>query len=524
MTLQESGHSGNPWMECRTEHASFWFCVFHRHDGGRLFRNITARLAPKLTGKGSVVYIFIAIFIAVFLVELLIMFTLHEVSPQSTKLAFVDASLLIVFLSPILYFLIFQPMITQTESALHKSKSALEHAQRIAHLGSWEWDSSDNNISWSDEMYRIFGVSQKSFRPDYDNFLSLVHPDDRERVAGSLAASLAQCASYDDEYRILRPDGSERVVHSYADTRCNDQGQALHISGTSLDITSSKQLENELRDHRNHLQELVDERTGELVIAKDRAEAADKAKSLFLAAVSHELKTPLNAIIGFSDLLADGSAGPVTEEQKEYLDILQSSGQNLLSLVNNILDLSRMGAGNVHLDLNEFDLDLSMTNWVQAMQQAFENKNISLSMAVESGIGTITADELRLKAAAFHLLSNALKFTDSGGSARLAARSIKGDADKGHGEDWVEISVTDTGIGISPDAQHRLFRPFVQLDDALHRQYEGTGLGLMICKHIVELHGGQIWATSEPGKGSTFSFKIPRHSGTSEPLCPEESL
>jgi PAS domain S-box-containing protein len=402
-------------------------------------------------------------------------------------------------------------MMHQTESALNKAKSNLEDAQHIAHLGSWEWDINDNKTNWSDEMYNIFGVSQKTFEASYDNFLLLVHPADRGLVARAVALSLRKHAPYDVEYRIMRPDGTERFIHAHADVRCDDQGQPLGMTGTSLDITKRKRLENELVEHRDHLQALVDERTEELVIAKDKAEAANKAKSVFLASVSHELKTPLNSIIGFSDVLTSGSAGPVTDEQKEYLDILHSSGHSLLSLVNNILELSSMGAGDVKLELNEFDLDMSMTNWIHGMEQEFADKNVSLSMEIESGIGTMTGDEQKLKRAVYHLLSNALKFTDSGGSTRLAVRSVKGDAGKGHGEDWVEISVKDTGIGISQDGQKKLFQPFVQLDDSLNRQHEGTGLGLMICQHIVELHDGQIRVESEPGKGSSFSFTIPRY-------------
>jgi signal transduction histidine kinase len=166
-----------------------------------------------------------------------------------------------------------------------------------------------------------------------------------------------------------------------------------NIGGQLGCVFERKRAEEELRNHRDNLEKTVKERTKELVIAKDRAETANRAKSAFLTSVSHELKTPLNSIIGFSDVLADGSAGPVTEEQKEYLDILHSSGHSLLSLVNNILDLSSMQAGDIKLELNEFDLDLSMTNWIHGMEQEFVNKNISFGMEIEPGIGTVTADE-----------------------------------------------------------------------------------------------------------------------------------
>jgi signal transduction histidine kinase len=460
-------------------------------------------------GKESVVRILSTIFIATFIVEIGIMFLLYGVDIKEVWNAFVDASLLVIILSPFLYFLVFKPMFHQTESELSRTKSHLEEVQRVAHLGHWELDFIKNDFSWSDETYCIFEM-KPSTKVTYETFLEIVHPDDHELLDKAHAESVKNRTSCNIEYRLLMQDGSIKWVSQRCKTYYDDDGTPLRSLGTTLDITKRRQLENELMEHRDHLQVLVEKRTRELGTAKDKAETANKAKSAFLAAVSHELKTPLNSIIGFSDVLADGSAGPVTEEQKSYLGILHESGHSLLSLVNNILDLSSMQAGEVELELNEFDLDLSMTSWVQGMEQEFVNKNISFCMDVESGIGTVTADEKKLKQAIYHLLSNALKFTGSGGSTQIAARSVKGDAGKGHGEDWIEISVKDTGIGISQEDQKKLFQPFVQLDDSLSRQHEGTGLGLMICKHIVELHDGHIWVESETGKGSTFSFKIPR--------------
>jgi len=189
---------------------------------------ITADISPDLTDKKSVIRAVVIIFMATFLLELTIMFLLHGFSEESVKEAVIDASLLIVFLVPFLYFSVFLPMLRQTNSELNRTKSLLEEAQRLGHLGHWEWDIRDNSAGWSDEMYRIFGVSQTDFKPSYDNFLSLVHPDDKERVARIAAASLAQGSPYDVEYNIVRPDGTGRFIHAHARTRSDEQGQQRH--------------------------------------------------------------------------------------------------------------------------------------------------------------------------------------------------------------------------------------------------------------------------------------------------------
>ncbi|MDT8376720.1 MAG: diguanylate cyclase [Mariprofundaceae bacterium] len=204
-------------------------------------KRVTFTLIPELTGKGSVVRLFVMMSIVIFFIELAIMFFFLGFSEGNVRAAVIDAVLLIVFLLPLLYFLLYLPMLRQTDSELNRVKLQLEEAQSIAHIGSWEWSIRDHKVYWSDEIYRVFGVSRSRFNPGYDNWLSLVHPDDREQVEKAFSESLSQCSSYDIEYRIVRPDGTERFIHAYAVTECDDQGQALNMAGTAMDITERKQ-------------------------------------------------------------------------------------------------------------------------------------------------------------------------------------------------------------------------------------------------------------------------------------------
>ena len=237
----------------------------------------------------------------------------------------------------------------------------------------------------------------------------------------------------------------------------------------------------------------------ELEVKSRELIVASEHKSEFLATMSHELRTPLNAIIGFSDVLLQGMFGDTNAKQTEYLHDILASGQHLLSLINDILDLAKIEAGRMELDLAAFDLPAAIDNALVLMRERAGRRGITLSRHVDERLGEIHADERKVKQVLLNLLSNAVKFTPEGG--RIDVRA--GVADRA-----AEISVTDTGIGIAPEHYDAVFEEFRQVGAAEHKA-QGTGLGLALCRKFVELHGGRIWVKSQPGVGSTFTFALP---------------
>jgi signal transduction histidine kinase len=228
-------------------------------------------------------------------------------------------------------------------------------------------------------------------------------------------------------------------------------------------------------------------------------ETASRHKSEFLANMSHELRTPLNAIIGFSEVLSERMFGEINDKQAEYLGDILESGRHLLSLINDILDLSKIEAGRMELEPSEFDLPAAIENTLILVRERAQRRGITLGRRVDERLGTIRADERKLKQVLLNLLSNALKFTPEGGQIDVRARRHDGEA---------EISVTDTGVGIAPEDQETVFEEFRQVGMAA-RKVEGTGLGLAISRKFIELHGGRIWVKSQVGTGSTFAFTLP---------------
>jgi GAF domain-containing protein len=228
-------------------------------------------------------------------------------------------------------------------------------------------------------------------------------------------------------------------------------------------------------------------------------ELASQHKSEFLANMSHELRTPLNAIIGFSEVLTERMFGELNEKQEEYLKDIYASGQHLLSLINDILDLSKIEAGRMELELTDFDLPQAIENALMLVRDRAARRSIALHHAVDERLGQIRGDQRKIKQVLLNLLSNALKFTPEGGRVDVQARLVDGRA---------EISVTDTGVGIAPEDQEAVFEEFRQVGTA-DKKVEGTGLGLTLSRKLIELHGGRIWVQSQVGVGSTFTFTLP---------------
>ena len=218
--------------------------------------------------------------------------------------------------------------------------------------------------------------------------------------------------------------------------------------------------------------------------------------------MSHELRTPLNAIIGFSEVLTDRMFGELNEKQEEYLKDIYASGTHLLSLINDILDLSMIEAGRMELELTDFDIPTALDNAIVQERERAARHGISLHKSIDERLGQIQADERKVRQVVLNLLSNAIKFTPEGGRIEVLAAPKDG---------AVEVSVSDTGVGIAPEDQETVFEEFRQVGTAA-KKVEGTGLGLTLCRKFVELHGGRIWVKSEVGVGSTLTFSRPLRS------------
>jgi PAS domain S-box-containing protein len=320
------------------------------------------------------------------------------------------------------------------------------------------------------------------------------------------------------DYR--RRDGSEFVANLYMRMLRDPSGDTTCLEGFVEDVTERKRAEDRVREYQENLEKLVDARTAELretnerllreieertraehelEVAKERAEAADRLKSAFLATMSHELRTPLNSIIGFTGILLQKLSGPLNPEQEKQLGMVRNSANHLLALISDILDISKIEAGQLTMACAPFPMDEAILRVVQTIRPLAEKKGLALSVQLADDVRTMTGDVRRMEQILLNLLSNAVKFTEQGEVTVSCAREAG----------VYRIVVRDTGIGIGTEDLGKLFKPFRQIDSGIDRKYEGTGLGLSICKRLVEMMGGSIQVESQPGVGSSFSFSLP---------------
>jgi signal transduction histidine kinase len=253
------------------------------------------------------------------------------------------------------------------------------------------------------------------------------------------------------------------------------------------------------------------EKNRRLAQAVERLQEADLVKSNFLATVSHELRTPLTSVIGYSEMLLEGIAGELNDEQREYVRTVMEKGDQLLQLITGILDISRMEAGEMRIDRVPFDLDEVVSVALSTIAPHARRKKLNMACTVPPGLPLVLGDRDKIRQVLLNLLGNAVKFTPEGGRIEVSAdlASLVPDGPRA-----VRVSVRDSGIGVPAEHQKRVFDPFFQVDNSSTREYGGTGLGLSIVKRLVEAHGGVVWVESEAGKGATFSFTIPLAPGT----------
>lgn len=378
-----------------------------------------------------------------------------------------------------------------TETKLHEEQlirhqQQLSEAQAIGHIGHWRWQVGEDSISFSDELYRIFGVSPDKFEPTIRSVNSLMHRRDIGRMAQAFQRAMIDQKNYQMEFRIIRPDGQSRFIELQGRCEMDADDDMIALFGIMQDVTERISHERELRD------------------AKEAAERAYAAKSQFLANMSHELRTPLNAIIGFSEMMQRQLLGPIgTEKYLDYIGNIRESGEHLLDLITDILDMSKIEAGKYELDIEEFNL----LKVLRLANHMIEGRALDAQVKVvceirEEDFIDIVADRRAVMQIMLNLLSNAVKFTEPGGSVKTEFSA---------NNDIISIKVTDTGIGIPASKLRYVTQPFEQAANHFTRNHEGSGLGLAITKDLIELHGGKIDIQSTVGTGTTVSFTLPKN-------------
>jgi len=383
----------------------------------------------------------------------------------------------------------------EAERKVLASATRLRLALAAAQMGTWDYDFTRRRLSWSPEIRTIFGYA--GGEPSRELFASLIHEEDRDIPRRAMAEAKASRQPYYAQYRVCTPLGVQ-WVEDFGTLVFNEAGQPDHIIGVAQNSTERKQVEAELLRHRSDLEALVAERTRELSEAKAQAESANVAKSAFLANVSHEIRTPLNAITGMVHLLRRKG---VSVEQGRRLDVIEQAGNHLVDIINAVLDLSKIEAGKFVLEDVPFRPATLVDNVAAILKPQVEEKGLHWEADLGPLPAQLLGDPTRIQQALFNYVANAIKFTEAGGITLRVRVMAEDDATA-----LLRFEVQDTGIGIPPEAQARLFANFEQADNSMTRRYGGTGLGLAITKKLAGLMGGEVGVTSTPGQGSLFWF------------------
>ncbi|MGI0492816.1 CBS domain-containing protein [Alkalinema pantanalense CENA528] len=442
----------------------------------------------------------------------------------------------------------------QVEVRLRESEQRYAALAATVPVGIFRANAQGESIYVNQRCCEIIGLSKEATVED--NWQRNLHPDDREKVVQEAILSRQEKRPFQLEYRFIHSDGQTIWVFGQAVAEYDTQGNVVGYVGTLTDITDRKQAELALQQLNQNLEVIVEQRTNELrqsniQLSTVNAELAraTRLKDEFLANMSHELRTPLNAILGLSEALQDQILGELNDRQQRSIATIAKSGRHLLELINDILDLSKISAGKLDVDLTSISIrQLCESSLVFVKQQAHQ-KQIRLASEIPENLGHIMADERRIRQVLINLLTNAVKFTPEGGQVCLKVAVSQNQQWVGNVKIPQQVSqaqvsqaqtsqaqtsqapqslilfqVQDSGIGISPEDIVRLFQPFVQVDTSLNRQQTGTGLGLALVKQIAELHGGAVYVESQPGQGSYFTVALPYQMPTIEALPSPASL
>jgi PAS domain S-box-containing protein len=370
----------------------------------------------------------------------------------------------------------------RNEEELARREHQLAEAQHLAHLGSWEWEIAEDRVTWSDELYRIFGFDPTEFAATQTDYLNRVHPDDRPFVESMLEASLRGHHSFDREYQIVRPDGDVRVIHGRGKVILDEAGRPVRMLGAALDITDRKHVEAQLLETA-------------AAFARQTVELTRSNADLeqFAYVASHDLQEPLRMVASYTQLLARRYRGKLDPEADEFIAFASNGAIRMQNLINDLLTYSRIGTRNKPFELT--DVNLVFETVVHDLATAIAEEN---AVVTRDELPSVVADASQLRELLLNLVGNAIKFH---GPAKPRVHVSVETA----GRELV-FTVNDNGIGIEPQYVDRIFIIFQRLHT--QAEYPGTGIGLAICKKIVERHAGRIWLESCPGVGSAFHFTL----------------
>jgi PAS domain S-box-containing protein len=369
----------------------------------------------------------------------------------------------------------------EAENALKESEERLELALMVSEHGFWVWDLDQDEFYFNPKAYIMLGYEDNDFPMSIEVWSNLMHPDDRKRVIPEIMDCVNERKPFRFEIRMASKSGDWTWVLAKGNTFDLKSGKHWAI-GTLIDITERKKTEEQM------------------LLARIAAEEANRCKNELLANMNHELRTPLNSIIGFSDVLLDRSIGQINTEQERYLRLMNNEGHRLLSLINHVLDISKIESDGVTLHFSKFNPAELAEEVMETTQIIARKKNIRTSISIDRDIGIITADADKFREILYNLIENALKFTPENGNVIVVMNRRS---------EVIEVSVQDTGIGIVEEDRERIFDAFVQVDGSNTRRYGGAGLGLVLVREYLKMHNGCIRVESEPGNGSKFIFKIP---------------